>query len=354
MDSPFAFEKIAAGRSIIDRKKQIDRIKSTIFESGKGISLYDTPRSGKETIVREVLEDIRQKCPDAIVCEIDLFNIRSWSDFFNLLKIKMKECYNEANKGAILPFDVEIGDLPAKKIAEIPQNLAQSSASRLIIYIKEFQNITFFEDTSVMTPEALDKIWSRQPNVSYILTGSSVWRMKELFEKRRLFYSCTVHVDLPKMDKRKAVEFISSSFLYMGRVIENEETLEIYNITGGNMWYIKQICSMCCAMPAGYINRKIVNQAIEALLSVHSVRFRQTLDDLTSNQINLLRAINDGVTKFSSADILESYKFNSSANVFRIKEALEKKDVITFDDNDIPHILDPLFEYWLKHYYFSK
>ncbi|MBP9992990.1 MAG: ATPase, partial [Bacteroidales bacterium] len=76
--------------------------------------------------------------------------------------------------------------------------------------------------------------------------------------------------------------------------------------------------------------------------------------DLTSNQINLLRADVDGVSRFSSAEIIERYNLNSSANVFRIKEALVKKEVITFDDEEKAHIQDPLFEYWLRNYYFAK
>ena len=48
------------------------------------------------------------------------------------------------------------------------------------------------------------------------------------------------------------------------------------------------------------------------------------------------------------------YGFNSSANVRRIKDALKKKEIITFDEKDEPVILDPLFEYWLTKYYFER
>ena len=30
-----------------------------------------------------------------------------------------------------------------------------------------------------------------------------------------------------------------------------------------------------------------------------------------------------------------------------------KKEVLVFDENDQPSILDPLFEYWVKKYYFE-
>ena len=54
----------------------------------------------------------------------------------------------------------------------------------------------------------------------------------------------------------------------------------------------------------------------------------------------------------SSAEMVERYRLNSSANVARVKDALQKKEVITFDNEDNARIIDPLFAYWLRNYYF--
>ena len=58
------------------------------------------------------------------------------------------------------------------------------------------------------------------------------------------------------------------------------------------------------------------------------------------------------VKKLSSAEMVERYRLNSSANVARVKDALQKKEVITFDSEDNARIIDPLFAYWLRNYYF--
>jgi hypothetical protein len=78
------------------------------------------------------------------------------------------------------------------------------------------------------------------------------------------------------------------------------------------------------------------------------------MSDLTTFQVNLLRAIVDGHTRFSSAEVIRNYSLNSSANVRRLKDALCKKEIITFDEDDNPHIIDPLFEYWVTRTYFGK
>ena len=36
-----------------------------------------------------------------------------------------------------------------------------------------------------------------------------------------------------------------------------------------------------------------------------------------------------------------------------VKDALKKKEVITFNEKDEPVVLDPLFEYWICRYYFE-
>ena len=67
--------------------------------------------------------------------------------------------------------------------------------------------------------------------------------------------------------------------------------------------------------------------------------------------LDLSEASIDGVKKFASSEILETYNLNSSANVVRIKDALQKKEVIAIDSDDKVRILDPLFEYWFRNIY---
>ena len=78
------------------------------------------------------------------------------------------------------------------------------------------------------------------------------------------------------------------------------------------------------------------------------------MDSLTTHQVSLLKAVVDGYTKFSTAEVVSKYGLNSSANVKRVKDALVRKEVLCFDENEQPEILDPLFEYWVRKYYFEK
>ena len=352
MDLPFAFDKIAAGGSIIGRSQEIGAVVSALEPGGRSLAIFAGPRTGKETIVREAVEQVRSHLKNLIVCEIDLFNVRTLEDFFACWREKMRECAAEVNRGALLPFEISFDEIAGNKIFDLPGIIAAEARAEMVVYFKEFQNILRFEDEN-FNLDVLERAWSRQHHVKFLFTGSFVNAMKSIFEERRRFYGMCRTLELPPLDKRMVCEYIRSAFLNAGRVIEMEEALAIYDISSGNMWYVKQLCSFCYALPIGYVNRKIVNQARDTLLAIHEPRFKQILLDLTGNQINLLHAIADGVQKLSSAEMMDRYRLNSSANVFRVKDALQKKEVISFDGEENARIIDPLFAWWLRYYYFN-
>ncbi len=351
MDLPFAFEKIAAGSSILGRSREIAAIASALEPGGKSLAVIGGPRSGKETVIMEAVEQVRARGANLILCVVDLFNIRSFDAFVELWRNRMRECALEVNHDALLPFEICIDEITGTKIFDLPGIIANESGKQMVIYFKEFQNLLSLEDDT-FSLDVLDRMWSHQRNVRFLFTGSCINAMKSIFAERKCFYGMSRILEFDPLDKKMVCEYIRSTFLNAGRVIEMEEALEICDIASGNMWYVKQLCAFCYAQPAGYVNRKIVNQARDMLLSIHEPRFKQELLDLTANQVNLLHAVVDGVRKCSSAEAIDRYRLNSSAGVARSREALQKKEVLTVDADDNDRIVDPLFEYWLRNYYF--
>lgn len=348
---PFSYDKIAAGSSIIGRDAELAFIADLLEKGSRSLTLYGGPRSGKETLVTEALERYRKRHDNLIVCRIDLFNVRSHEAFVRVWRENMRACAQEVNRHALLPFDIAIDEIPDHKLFDLPGVIAAESAAPMVIWFKEFQSLLAAEGDNFHL-EQLDKAWSRQKGVSYLFTGSCINAMKAIFEDRKCFYSISRPMELLPLDRKTVCEFIRQTFLRFGRVIEMEEAMAIHEIAGGNMWYVKQLCAFCYAMPAGYINRSLVNQSRDKLLALHVPRFKAVLFDLTPNQENLLHAIVDGVRKFTSSEMMERYRLNSSAGVARVKDALQKKEVITVDAEEGARIIDPLFEYWLRNYYF--
>ena len=155
------------------------------------------------------------------------------------------------------------------------------------------------------------------------------------------------------VEDKDIIEHIIRGFRTSGKVIERDLVIGACKLFRSNLWYLNHFVSICDSMSRGYINESILVEALKIVVSVNEPRFMAIMNDLTDHQVSLLRAVVDGVVKFSSSEVIDKYLLNSSANVRRVKDALKKKEVITFNDKDEPVILDPLFEYWVTKNYFE-
>jgi hypothetical protein len=90
------------------------------------------------------------------------------------------------------------------------------------------------------------------------------------------------------------------------------------------------------------------NRGVDALLAQCSALFEEQLKGMTGYQLNFIRALCDGVSSdFSSKSILETYNLGTKSNISRIKTALQNKEIIDFDNNNV-YIEDPVLKIWFK------
>jgi hypothetical protein len=219
--------------------------------------------------------------------------------------------------------------------------------------MEEFQNIMNDNDGEMALKVMENVLRNNDVKTSLIFTGSRVNAMKYIFAEKKFFYRQVEYLPLQKVDDSEIAEHIMRGFMIGGKVVERELIQGACELFRGQMWYLNHFTSICDNLTKGYINEGILMQALKSLLSIHEPRFMSIVDDLTDHQLSLMRAVLDGVTRFSASDVIEKYGLNSSANVRRVKDALKKKEVLTFNEKDEPVVLDPLFEYWLGKHYFG-
>ena len=201
-----------------------------------------------------------------------------------------------------------------------------------VIYLEEFQELLLLDDNYYVL-KLLEKILQSHTASTYIITGSQVNAMKEIFEVQRFFYNFAERIKLGRIDKKSFTDFIIRSFLKAGRVVSKELADKTYELTDGHPWYTQQLGDISFLLTRGF-------------------RFLTVTGRLSRFQINFLKAILDDAEKLSSAEVMLRYGFNSSANVNRLKEALQKKEILTQEKGKW-EFLDPLFKTWLKNVYFE-
>lgn len=382
MDTPFVYDRFVTGKNFIGRKTECT-IMSNLLESGEHIVLYGRPKSGKMSIVQQTLFNRRMSGRQFMVAHASLSNVRNLEQF--LLKfgtavikavsstaVEYEALITKYLDGTHFVFDrsrfascdevVSLNWTPdmndVYKMIRLPQRIAEERCRPYYVILEDFQNIMLaeeYDDVFKLMEELFRERNRMQPaSASFIIAGSQVNAMKFIFEEKKYFYRLVEKITMSAVDDREIIEYIVKGFMVSGKVIERDLVLGACKLFRGDMWYLNHFTSICDTMSRGYINEGILMEALKTIISIHEPRFYAIVNDLTDHQLSLLLAVLDGVTRFSASEVIEKYRLNSSANVRRVKDALKKKEVITFNEKDEPVILDPLFEYWVSNHFFER
>lgn len=381
MDSPFIYNKPVTGRHFIGRRTEA-AILGNLLREGENIVMYEGPKTGKDSLLQQVFFDMKLASQQFRIASVSLLNVRETKQFCSRLGNSILRLYgstpedygkivaehlggthfvfdpNEYSSGGhILSLNWDIDEADIRALLRLPYRLAIADGRRIYVCIDDFQNIMLTEDGERICNILQDIFKARTPEdkvaASYILYGSQVNAMKEIFEHHKLFYRQVERVALGEIDAKDIVESVNRGFLSSGKVVDRGLMLGACRLMRNNIFYINTFAAICDSLSKGYMTEPVLTEALSDLLAIHEPRFKAVMSDLTTFQVSLLRAIVDGHTKFSSSDVIHRYGLNSSANVRRLKDALCKKEIITFDEEEIPHIIDPLFEYWVTKYYFE-
>ena len=352
MTSYFDYTKIAQSEKFISRTEEARHLADNI-KNKRFTAIYSAPGYGKKSLIDRAFTLLKREGVKTELFTIDLFNVTTAEQLTAIYCELFRPLVEEVNRTAIMPLNVNFNNPSATTAINLPNAVASLAERNIVIYFKEFQNLLNFDKGEVFL-KMMEKELARHSGVTYIVTGEQLNRMKYIFEDLRLFYNFSEVMQVAPLDKKATVKYLQDGFMYTGKVIEEDTAEALWRITRGYPWFVNRLAATCDTISIGYINKKILDQAVNELLSRKESRYRFVMSQLTANQVNFIRAVKDGVERFSSAEILRKYHLNSSANVFRVKEAVYKKEVVTFDGEDHASFIDPLFEHWLHTRYFTK
>ena len=380
IDTAFPYAQYVTGKNFVGRRADVTLL-GNLLGQGENVLLSEPPKSGKTSLVQQALFSMRMSGKVFTVGQFSALNIRTPEAFLlrlgnTLLRMVASSPadyaaltekflggthfifdpnnYTDEDKILSLNWDLEPSDVQA--MLRFPYALAQDRGARLILIIDEFQSLNRLEDPDVILrplDACMREMKGSNSLFSWVICGSGVNAMKAIFLSSQLFYRQLERVTLSDVDEREMADHVHKGFLAAGKVVEKELLQGACRLFRGHLWYINHFAAICDHMSKGYIVEQALVEALGMLVSLHEPRFNAVMADLTTHQVSFLRAVVDGVTRFSAADVIRKYGLNSSANVKRVKDALMKKEVLVFDENDNPHIIDPLFEYWIRKYYFE-
>lgn len=375
MESPFIYGKTVTGKYFINRENEKKRLINN-FRNGINTILISPRRYGKTSLIKEVIRDF----PDDQIKFVffDLFSIRDEESFYamyakeiikatasrneDLLKTG-KEFFSKLVPKLTFSFDPLV-DLSvgfdwqeAKKapdeIINLPEKITDKKNIRIVICIDEFQNISNFPDYQEFE-KLLRSYWQHHSQVSYCLLGSKRHMMIDIFNKKsRPFYRFGDMIVLNRIDQSFWEEHISDSFNNSGKAITGEQSRHIAASMKNHPYYVQQLCYQVWLSTHKKVEDQIIEAAITDMLEVNSIFYQQEIENLSTTQINLLKAIALGETKLTGVDVMNRYKIGTPNNISKNKKILAEKDIIDFQ-GETPTFIDPAFEMWFLRFYLNN
>lgn len=376
METPFVFGKIASDKNFTNRKSELDQLILN-FKSRINTILISPRRWGKTSLVIKAAEEALKQDKLLRFCFIDIYNIRSEEQFYQLLAQEILRTSSSKIEGLLenakkfmsrfIPrisftpdssneFSLGLDWQEVKKqpddILNLAENIAKEKQLKFIICIDEFQNISGFEN-----PLALQKKmrshWQKHKNVSYCLYGSKRHMLMEVFASPSMpFYKFGDILFLQKIDKVEWIPFLEKRFLETGKKISKDHALLITDYADCHPYYVQQLAQQAWLRTEKECCSAIVKDAHESLVMQLSLLFQSITDELSNTQINFLKAIISEAEQLSSKKTLQEFHLGTSANILKIKKALLNKEIIDIQSGAI-NFLDPIYKYWLKNYFFK-
>jgi AAA+ ATPase superfamily predicted ATPase len=370
--SPFDFGQVVSKDNFVNRKAQLERFKQEV-SSGIHQILISPRRIGKSSFVKQaMMESLADK--SIVYCFLDMFSIRSEQEFFENLSRKVMQATHTKSEEILnslrqflsglkprlelspdplqkynIGFEWESLAKHADEVLNFPEKLAVQKNIRLVICLDEFQNISEFTE-SLSFQKLLRSQWQHHKHVTYCLYGSKRSMMSEMFEKQKMpFYRFGTTFYLDKISEKEFEAYIHRRFEFTGKSIEAEVASKIVNTMESHPYYVQQMAHLVWMETHKKATMQEFEKAMEMLFTFNTILYQRIFEDLSIQQINLLRALVMGGThlKLTSKKVINDYKLGTSATVLRSLEALEKKEVIDRFTSEIIFI-DPGFRLWLR------
>ena len=370
-EAPFVFGVRVEGETFTDRREETERLKMN-FIYGVNTILISPRRMGKTSLADKVCSLVA--APEVTIARIDAFSCRSEYDFINSFatavvratsnrweewienaKVFLSRFVPKISFGQdpLNDFSVSLeynaSNTTKEDVLALPEKIAEEKGYRIVVCIDEFQQIGDFQD-SLTFQKKLRSVWQLQKRVSYCLYGSKKHIMETMFQNHSYpFYRFGDIVYLQKISEEDWVKFICTRFEATGKHISEEIAKEICTLTDRYSSYVQQLSWFVWLKTNDTATEEALRYAVNKLLDSCEPLFIQQTEDLSSYQMNFLRAIIDGVnTGFTQSAVLSKYHLGTAANITRLKKSLTDKDLIMTVAAKRIEMCDPILSLWLR------
>ncbi len=292
MNTPFIYDRYVTSRDFIGRKGECSAL-TNLIEANENVVLYAPPKSGKRSLIQQVLFNMRLSGEQFVVSNLNMFNIRTSADFLLKFGNAVIRCaastpreYEEiaaeflgdtrfvfdrerlAERDEVLSLTGSPGAEDTAALFRLPAMLSRKFSQRVIVVLEEFQSLLIYDDYEDIL-KSMEKAFAdikSEPECrcNFIVTGSKVNAMKFIFEQRKFFYRLIERFSLSPLNEKDVVEHLRRGFMTVGKELEKEQARGACGLFRNNIWYLNHFSSICNSLAIGYINEGVMMDALNA------------------------------------------------------------------------------------------
>ena len=372
MKSPFQFGTLATKENFIERNEDRAMLKQ-LLTSHINVMLISPRRWGKSSLVKRSMEELASERKDIKVCFIDAFSISSEAEFYRTFASKVIECASSKFEkwaedaknllNGVIPqlvikdqvtdfmaFDIKFKPEEKDKLSilQLPETLAKQKGIRIIVCIDEFQQLSNLAEYKDMEGK-MRSVWQQQELTTYCMYGSKRHMMMDIFNNsNNPFYRFGQVVFLEKITKDNWMPFIIEGFRKTNKHISEDYASKICDIVECHSWYLQQLSFFIWNQTEKNVTAEEFSYGVKQLININTPMFQSDSNKLTPAQLELLRAIAAGETKFSSAEVNSKYNLGNPNTLAKNKRTLQEQDIIEKTKDNTFHFVDPIFKLWIE------
>ncbi len=374
MNAPFQYGTLATKDNFVDRVEDRAQLKS-FLSSHINVMLISPRRWGKSSLVKVAMEELQNEDKDIRVCFIDAFSIGSEAEFYRTFASQVIACASsklerriqDAKKfltGVVpqvvikddvtnfMAFDVKFMPQEQDKmdILRLPETLAEAKNIKIIVCIDEFQQLANLPGYKNMDGK-MRSAWQQQQHVTYCLYGSKRHMMMDIFNNANSpFYRFGQMLFLGKIPKTEWMPFIRESFEKTGKHISEAFASQVCDTVECHSWYLQQLCYFIWNATTEEVAEQTFQYGLSQLVNTNSPMFLSDTESLAPSQIEMLRAIKDGVQQLSSMEAKRLYALGNPNTISKNKKVLKEKDIIEEAKGKLVFV-DPVYHLWFSRNY---
>jgi len=367
-DNPFVYKGYEGPSYFCDRERETEQMVGAL-RNGRNLTVISPRKIGKTGLIKHVFHRIKETNKDAICIYIDIFATQNLYDFVQVFGATIIEEAVKREKSLmvkafdtfkawrpVLSYDSLTG-LPTVSVSIEPSREEHTLKSifdhieklkkDVYVAIDEFQQIANYPEKGV---EALLRSHIQFSHAGFIFSGSRQHLMAEMFNSpKRPFFQSTEFVNLQPLSETIYYEFSRHFFEKRKGSLSEEVFRDVYQRFSGHTWYVQFVMNRLYETTKRADSIEQSNQVILSVVDTLAPQYEIMMTLLTTNQVNLLKAIakEHKIAKPQSLEFVNKHNLSSPSSVKTALDVLVDKELV-YPEKDGYVVYDRFLAIWLQ------